>query len=150
MATRLMHTDRWSNGPGPLHRGRPASERSQTPARFVRSHSASLVRFSGQFLVLSEPCSKEADTLLARPHEVLSGPSPRRGPGTYGTTDLFIRPGFEFRVVDALVTNFHLPGTSLLLLVAAFAGEKQLLTAYQEAVRRRYRFYSYGDAMLIA
>ncbi|MBI3616183.1 MAG: tRNA preQ1(34) S-adenosylmethionine ribosyltransferase-isomerase QueA [Candidatus Omnitrophica bacterium] len=66
-----------------------------------------------------------------------------------GTTDLFIRPGFEFRVVDAMVTNFHLPGTSLLLLVAAFAGEEKILSAYQEAVRQKYRFYSYGDAMFI-
>lgn len=66
-----------------------------------------------------------------------------------GRTNLFIRPGFEFRVVDALVTNFHLPGTSLLLLVSAFAGEERALAAYGEAVRRRYRFYSYGDAMLI-
>ena len=66
-----------------------------------------------------------------------------------GTTDLFIRPPFEFKAVDALITNFHLPGTSLLLLVAAFAEEKRVLAAYGEAVRERYRFYSYGDAMLI-
>lgn len=65
------------------------------------------------------------------------------------STDLFIRPGFEFRVVDALITNFHLPGTSLLLLVAAFAGEEKILAAYREAIREKYRFYSYGDAMLI-
>jgi S-adenosylmethionine:tRNA ribosyltransferase-isomerase len=68
---------------------------------------------------------------------------------TQGTTDLFIRPPFEFKVVDALITNFHLPGTSLLLLVAAFAGQEKVMRAYQEAIRERYRFYSYGDAMLI-
>jgi S-adenosylmethionine:tRNA ribosyltransferase-isomerase len=66
-----------------------------------------------------------------------------------GETDLFIRPGFRFRVTGALVTNFHLPRSSLLVLVAAFAGRERVLAAYEEAVRRRYRFYSYGDAMLI-
>jgi S-adenosylmethionine:tRNA ribosyltransferase-isomerase len=66
-----------------------------------------------------------------------------------GETDLFIRPPYEFRVVDALVTNFHLPRTSLLLLVGAFVGETLLRRAYEEAIRQRYRFYSYGDAMLV-
>ncbi len=69
--------------------------------------------------------------------------------GTEGTTDLFIRPPFQFQAVDAMITNFHLPGTSLLYLVAAFAGEEKVLSAYQEAIRWKYRFYSYGDAMLI-
>jgi S-adenosylmethionine:tRNA ribosyltransferase-isomerase len=58
-------------------------------------------------------------------------------------------PGFRFRAVDALLTNFHLPRSSLLLLVAAFAGRERVLRAYAEAVRLRYRFYSYGDAMLV-
>jgi len=62
---------------------------------------------------------------------------------------LFIHPGHDFRVVSALLTNFHLPKSSLLMLVAAFAGRDQVLDAYREAVRERYRFYSYGDAMLI-
>ena len=66
-----------------------------------------------------------------------------------GETDLFIRPGSEFRVVNGLLTNFHLPRSSLLMLVCAFAGREQVLAAYREAVERRYRFYSYGDAMLI-
>jgi len=66
-----------------------------------------------------------------------------------GTTDLFIHPGFEFRVINGLLTNFHLPKSSLLMLVAAFAGRERVLAAYAEAVRERYRFYSYGDAMLI-
>jgi S-adenosylmethionine:tRNA ribosyltransferase-isomerase len=63
--------------------------------------------------------------------------------------DLFIRPGHRFRVVDALVTNFHLPKSSLLVLAAAFAGRERILAAYAEAVRRGYRFYSFGDATLI-
>jgi len=66
-----------------------------------------------------------------------------------GETDLFLRPGARFAVVDALLTNFHLPRSSLLLLAAAFAGRERLLAAYDEAVRLGYRFYSYGDAMLI-
>jgi len=66
-----------------------------------------------------------------------------------GDTSLFIMPGFPFRVADALVTNFHLPKTTLLMLVSAFAGTALLRRAYEEAVRERYRFYSYGDAMLI-
>jgi S-adenosylmethionine:tRNA ribosyltransferase-isomerase len=66
-----------------------------------------------------------------------------------GETRLFIRPGFEFRVVDALVTNFHLPESSLLVLVAAFAGLEHTLAAYRHAVAERYRFFSYGDAMLV-
>jgi S-adenosylmethionine:tRNA ribosyltransferase-isomerase len=66
-----------------------------------------------------------------------------------GATELFICPGFRFRVVDALLTNFHLPQSSLLMLVCAFAGREPTLGAYRVAVKERYRFYSYGDAMLI-
>ena len=70
----------------------------------------------------------------------------RAGPGAAA---LFIRPGHRFRVVDALLTNFHLPRSTLLALVAAFAGWDRTRSAYAEAVRLGYRFYSYGDAMLI-
>ena len=66
-----------------------------------------------------------------------------------GWTDLYIYPGYRFRVVDALITNFHLPRSTLLLLVAAFAGKGLIDEAYQEAIRRGYRFYSFGDAMFI-
>ncbi len=66
-----------------------------------------------------------------------------------GETDIFIYPGFAFKAVDALLTNFHLPRSSLLLLVSAFAGRDLTLAAYEHAVRRRYRFFSYGDCMLI-
>jgi S-adenosylmethionine:tRNA ribosyltransferase-isomerase len=66
-----------------------------------------------------------------------------------GDTRLFIYPGFKFRVVDGLITNFHLPKSSLLMLVAAFAGKEKIDRAYAEAIDRRYRFYSFGDAMLI-
>jgi S-adenosylmethionine:tRNA ribosyltransferase-isomerase len=66
-----------------------------------------------------------------------------------GETDLFIRPGYAFRAVDVMVTNFHLPRSTLLMLVSAFAGKELIDRAYAEAVRERYRFYSFGDAMLI-
>lgn len=66
-----------------------------------------------------------------------------------GETDLFILPGFRFRAVDAMITNFHLPQSSLLMLVAAFAGTERILGAYRHAVRERYRFFSYGDAMFL-
>jgi len=66
-----------------------------------------------------------------------------------GETEMFVTPGFQFKVVDALLTNFHLPRTTLLMLVSALAGTEFLRQAYAEAVRERYRFYSYGDAMLI-
>jgi S-adenosylmethionine:tRNA ribosyltransferase-isomerase len=66
-----------------------------------------------------------------------------------GETELFLYPGATFRVVDALVTNFHLPRSTLLMLVSAFAGRELILRAYAEAMRQRYRFYSFGDAMLI-
>jgi S-adenosylmethionine:tRNA ribosyltransferase-isomerase len=72
---------------------------------------------------------------------------PTPGPGA---TSLFITPGYEFRVVDALLTNFHLPRSTLLVLVSAFAGREHALAAYREAVEAKYRFFSYGDAMLIS
>ena len=68
---------------------------------------------------------------------------------TQGKTKLFIRPGYEFKIVDAMVTNFHLPKSTLLALVGAFAGLDTILNAYQHAINQKYRFYSYGDAMFI-
>jgi len=74
------------------------------------------------------------------------GDAPRVGPGE---TAIFIRPPYEFRAVDALLTNFHLPESTLLMLVSALIGRKRLLEVYGEAVEKKYRFFSYGDAMLI-
>lgn len=70
-------------------------------------------------------------------------------PSGEGEADIFIVPGYRFKVVDALITNFHLPKSTLLMLVSAFAGKEQLFRAYAEAVRKQFRFYSYGDAMFI-
>ncbi len=68
---------------------------------------------------------------------------------TSGWTDIFIYPGYRFKVIDALITNFHLPESTLVMLVSAFAGREQVLGAYEQAVKERYRFFSFGDAMLI-
>ncbi|MCF0146214.1 MAG: S-adenosylmethionine:tRNA ribosyltransferase-isomerase, partial [Eubacterium sp.] len=66
-----------------------------------------------------------------------------------GWTDIFIYPGYDFKIMDALITNFHLPESTLLMLVSAFAGKEKIMSAYQEAVEQRYRFFSFGDAMMI-
>jgi S-adenosylmethionine:tRNA ribosyltransferase-isomerase len=87
-------------------------------------------------------------TTTTRALESAADPDGRIWPGS-AETDLFIRPGYQFRVVNGLLTNFHLPQSSLLMLVCAFAGLEPVLAAYREAVEQGYRFYSYGDAMLI-
>jgi S-adenosylmethionine:tRNA ribosyltransferase-isomerase len=66
-----------------------------------------------------------------------------------GSTNIFIYPGFSFKMADCLITNFHLPASTLLMLVYAFGGIQLMKKAYQEAIRQKYRFYSYGDAMII-
>jgi S-adenosylmethionine:tRNA ribosyltransferase-isomerase len=83
-----------------------------------------------------EHCALEAAGRPLQPHS--------------GETDIFIRPGFEFRLVKALLTNFHLPQSSLLMLVSAFAGREPVLAAYAHAVQQKYRFFSYGDCMFVA
>lgn len=87
-------------------------------------------------------------TTSVRTLEYAAGPDGKIKPGA-GENHLFIYPGHTFRMVDAMVTNFHLPKSTLLMLVSAFAGRDAILGAYGEAIRREYRFYSYGDAMLI-
>ena len=66
-----------------------------------------------------------------------------------GWTDIFIYPGYRFKVIDGLITNFHLPESTLLMLVSALAGKDTIMKAYEEAVKERYRFFSFGDAMFI-
>jgi S-adenosylmethionine:tRNA ribosyltransferase-isomerase len=68
---------------------------------------------------------------------------------THGSTGIFIYPGFQFRAAGALLTNFHLPKSSLMMLVSAFASRELIFKAYEEAIREKYRFFSYGDCMLI-
>jgi S-adenosylmethionine:tRNA ribosyltransferase-isomerase len=88
-------------------------------------------------------------TTTTRVLETVGRTPDRRVAAQSGSTDLFIYPGFDFRAVGGLLTNFHLPRSSLLMLVCAFAGRSAVLEAYREAIPRGYRFYSYGDAMLI-
>ncbi len=87
-------------------------------------------------------------TTAVRTLESVAGPEGRIAPGS-GETDLFIRPGYRFRAVDCLLTNFHLPRSTLLMLVAAFVGYERTMDAYREAISGDYRFYSYGDAMAV-
>lgn len=87
-------------------------------------------------------------TTAVRTLESVADAEGRIAAGT-GTTDLFIRPPYDFRAVDCLVTNFHLPRSTLLMLVAAFGGYERVMAAYDEAIDREYRFYSYGDAMAL-
>lgn len=87
-------------------------------------------------------------TTSVRTLEVAAGQNGKIAPGS-GSCDLFIYPGYRFKAVDALITNFHLPESTLIMLVSAFAGRERVLSAYREAVAARYRFFSYGDAMFI-
>jgi len=87
-------------------------------------------------------------TTVVRTLETLAGPGGRISPGA-GETQLFIHPPYAFRAVDRLLTNFHLPRSTLLMLVCAFGGYDNVMRAYGEAIEQRYRFYSYGDAMLV-
>jgi S-adenosylmethionine:tRNA ribosyltransferase-isomerase len=110
----------------PIHTERYSAE----PAAWER------IRAAGRVLAVG--------TTTVRVLETLAG-----GASLEGRTDLFITPGFEFRRVDSLVTNFHLPGSTLLALVMAFAGIEETRRLYELAIEERYRFYSFGDAMLI-
>lgn len=124
-------------------------------------HELRHARLHAEVYELSEAVSKAVDRTRARAGRIVAvGTTTARVLETCarpdggvdvrgGQTELFLRPGSRFRVVDALLTNFHLPRSSLLLLVAAFAGRDRVLAAYREAIARGYRFYSYGDAMLI-
>ena len=87
-------------------------------------------------------------TTSVRTLESASGPDGKINPGK-GSTDIFIYPGYRFKAVDRLLTNFHLPASSLFLLVCAFAGEDLMRRAYEKAIKEKFRFYSYGDCMLI-
>ncbi len=97
-------------------------------------------RAGGRTVAVGTTVVRTLETVANKKEEIVS---------MSGESRLFITPGFQFKVVDALMTNFHLPRTTLLMLVSAFAGVEPIRRAYQEAVKERYRFYSYGDAMLI-
>jgi S-adenosylmethionine:tRNA ribosyltransferase-isomerase len=88
-------------------------------------------------------------TTTVRTLEFVARENDGRIVASQGDADIFIYPGFKFQVIDALLTNFHLPRSTLLMLVSAFAGPEQVLAAYKHAVAQRYRFFSYGDCMFI-
>jgi len=96
----------------------------------------------GRIVAVGTTATRVLETVAGRAgeHDVSAGE---------GMTNLFITPGYEFKIVDAMITNFHLPRSTLLALVGAFAGLEPILAAYRHAIAQRYRFYSYGDAMLI-
>ena len=105
---------------------------------------------AGAWGASAEDSPVQGDSLQRAPGGGTSQPAPSwiAEPGE-GWTDKFILPPYDFKLVDCLITNFHLPRTTLLMLVSALAGREVILKAYEEAVEKRYRFYSYGDAMLI-
>lgn len=96
----------------------------------------------GRVVAVGTTSARTLETAAARMSEGIL-------PASKGWTDIFIYPGYEFRLVDALLTNFHLPRSTLLMMISAFAGRERVLAAYREAVRRKYRFFSFGDAMFI-
>jgi S-adenosylmethionine:tRNA ribosyltransferase-isomerase len=105
-----------------------------------------------RIIAVGTTTTRALESLVAPDDEPFDSPALAQGgpiAPARGETRLFIHPGHQFRVVSGLITNFHLPRSSLLMLVAAFAGRDRVLAAYREAIAARYRFYSYGDAMLI-
>jgi S-adenosylmethionine:tRNA ribosyltransferase-isomerase len=126
-------------GPGtflPVRAQRVEDHRMHRERYFVPEESARAIARAARVIAVGTTALRTLEASQGRP-----------GPGT---TDLFITPGYQFRAVHGLFTNFHLPRSTLLMLVAAFAGLDRTKAAYGEAVARRYRFFSYGDAMLIA
>jgi S-adenosylmethionine:tRNA ribosyltransferase-isomerase len=106
----------------------------------VTADAAARIQSSREILAVGTTTVRTLETLMQRFDKIQPGK---------GVTDIFIYPPFQFRRVNSLLTNFHLPKSTLLMLVAAFAGREFILEAYREAVKERYRFFSYGDCMLI-
>ncbi len=116
------------------------SEFYQIPEEAARVISETKAK-GGRVICVGTTCCRTLETAAKRFEGKIQSCS--------GWTDIFIYPGFEFQVMDALITNFHLPESTLLMLVSAFAGKEKILEAYRIAVQERYRFFSFGDAMLI-
>jgi S-adenosylmethionine:tRNA ribosyltransferase-isomerase len=106
----------------------------------IEKEAAERIAAAKKVLAVGTTAVRTLETVMARNQRIVPG---------LGTTDIFIYPPFKFRRVDSLLTNFHLPKSTLLMLVAAFAGREFILEAYREAVAEKYRFFSYGDCMLI-
>jgi S-adenosylmethionine:tRNA ribosyltransferase-isomerase len=123
----------------PLHAEQVEQARLHTEPWSISEESARQLRAAQRLVAVGTTSVRTLESAL-RQGELAAGA---------GETDIFIFPGFQFRGTGAMLTNFHLPGTSLILLVAAFAGQELALAAYRHAVAERYRFFSYGDCMLI-
>jgi len=127
----------------------------------IKAHDIKDHRMEAEWIEISEEAAKEIEETKARGGRVIAvGTTTTRALESFhngkggvksgnGMTSLFIYPPYRFHVMDGLVTNFHLPKSTLIMLVSAFAGKDLLMKAYHEAIERKYRFYSYGDAMLI-
>ncbi len=137
-----LHTERFEISPDAAER----IQRARDTGRRVVAVGTTTVR-TLEFAA-SHPSKGSLEPALSLPKGGAPSGAPRIT-AQRGEADIFIYPGFEFQVVGAMLTNFHLPKSTLLMLVAAFAGRERVLRAYQHAVRRRYRFYSYGDCMFV-
>lgn len=125
----------------PIAAARTEDHRMHAERFELQEAAAAAIRTARRRIAVGTTCVRALEAIAAR-HAGAVRPAS-------GATDLFIAPGFRFRAVDALLTNFHLPRSTLLMLVSAFAGRELVRAAYAHAVRERYRFYSYGDCMLI-
>ena len=132
----------------PLHTAQVEQGRLHAERYQIGAEDAAKVRAASRVVAVGTTSVRTLES-AARVGQVPDLPKRPYLDACRGETDIFIYPGFQFRVVGAMLTNFHLPRTSLLLLVCAFAGKELALAAYRHAVEERYRFYSYGDCMLI-
>ncbi|MCD6471993.1 tRNA preQ1(34) S-adenosylmethionine ribosyltransferase-isomerase QueA [Candidatus Aerophobetes bacterium] len=117
-------------------------EENQIPEEFykIEAKAAKIIREARRVVTVGTSATRALETQAKSTGLIEEGE---------GWTKLFIYPGYRFKIVDSLITNFHMPGTSLILLVSAFVGKEKLLAAYKEAIKEKYRFLSFGDAMLI-
>lgn len=117
-------------------------EENQIPEEFykIEAEAAKIIRGAKRVVTVGTSAARALETQAKSTGLIEEGE---------GWTNLFIYPGYTFKIADSLITNFHMPGTSLILLVSAFVGREKLLAAYKEAIKEKYRFLSFGDAMLI-
>jgi S-adenosylmethionine:tRNA ribosyltransferase-isomerase len=129
----------------PVHAERVEEHKLHTERFYVPEHVAATINAA----LREERRIVAVGTTTVRTLEYVASMNDGRVASGAGEANIFIYPGFEFRVVDALLTNFHLPKSTLIMMISAFAGRDNVLRAYEHAVRERYRFFSYGDCMLV-
>jgi S-adenosylmethionine:tRNA ribosyltransferase-isomerase len=133
----------------PLHAPQVEEGKLHAERFSVGAEYAAAVNAATRVVAVGTTSVRTLESAVRQVPDLPTSPSNSRIEPCHGETDIFIYPGYQFRAVEAMLTNFHLPGTSLLLLVCAFAGTDLALAAYRHAVEEKYRFYSYGDCMLI-